>query len=159
MKGENMTVPTQERILDSGASAPPQMKMRLLIQIAETLEDEAAGLFRRAAASEEEEFLLNREIEERQTEINRLILTLEAIQAERNRLMERIDSICGEATAIREEIFNREEEIALGAIEASSAEQESAYLETGDRDRTHVDPAGGATFFRRMAMAEKTSIS
>ena len=155
-----MTVPTEERILDSDVGSPPKTKMRLLLQIAETLEDEAAGLYRRAAASEEEEFLLNREIEERRTDINRLVLKLEAIQAERNRLMVKIASISEEATALREEIFNREEEIALGAIEASSGEQESSeYLQPGPRDCKHVDPASGATFFRRMAMAEKVSNS
>jgi hypothetical protein len=64
-----MTVPTEVRITDSVASSPPRVNIGLLIEMAETLEAQAAGLYRRAAASEEEEFLLNREIEDGQTEI------------------------------------------------------------------------------------------
>jgi hypothetical protein len=52
----------------------------MLEQMAEGLEDQVAVLYRRAATFEEEEFLLNREIEERQTEINRLVLKLDTMQ-------------------------------------------------------------------------------
>jgi hypothetical protein len=151
-----MTVLTEGGITESDASSPPRMKMRLLIQMAETLEDQAAGLYRRAAASEEEEFLLNREIEERQTEINRLVLKLEAMRAERDRLMEKIGLISEEATAIREEIYNGEEEFALAAIQASAAETASpAGSGDGQPAITNMDQASGATFFRRMTVSEQ----
>jgi predicted nuclease with TOPRIM domain len=123
--------------------------------MAEALEDQAAGLYRRAAASEEEEFLLNREIEERQTEINRMVLKLEAMRAERDRLMERIWSISDEATAMREEVFDREEEFGLPAIEASAAEGARTAGCDGEQSAgTYVDPASEATFFRRVTLSE-----
>src|SRR5262249_22541774 len=84
-------------------------KMRMLEQMADALEDEIAGLFRRAAALEEEEFVLSHEVGERQTEINRLLLRLESMRAERERVMEKIESISREARAIREEAFNTED--------------------------------------------------
>ena len=150
-----MTVLTEGGITDRGASSP-RAKMRLLIQMAEVLEDQAAGLYRHAATSEEEEFLLHREIEERQTEINRLVLKLEAMRAERDRLMERIGSISEEATAIREEIFNGEEETALAAIEASTTEvSNTAGCDNGETACKNAgDPANDATFFRRVTLAE-----
>ena len=145
-------VPTEARTIDSNAASSPRVRMKLLIQMAETLEDQAAGLYRRAAASEEEEFLLNREIEERQTEINRLVLKLDALRAERDRLMEKIGSISAEATAMREEIFNGEEEFALAAIQASAAVAGTGAA--GEEPAgIHVDPASGARFFRRMEPA------
>ena len=148
-------VPTEVRITNSSASSRPRVQMTLLIQMAETLEDHAAGLYRRAAASEQEEFLLNREIEERQTEVNRLILKLEARRAEHGRLMQKIGSISEEATAMREEIFNREEEFALAAIEASSAEGvRTAGCDGEQLTGMHADPASGAAFFRRMTLSE-----
>lgn len=152
-----MTVLTEGGITNSGPSSPPRAKMRLLIQMAEVLEDQAAGLYRRAAASEEEEFLLHREIEERQTEINRLVLKLEAMRAERDRLMEKIESVSEEATAIREEIFNGEEEFALAAIEASAGDGTSAAGCDGRQTACkNVDSASDVTFFRRVTLSEPT---
>jgi chromosome segregation ATPase len=89
----------------NGLSSPPREKMRMLDQMADALEDQVAGLYRRAAAFEEEEFLLKRDVEERQTEINRLTFRLEVMRAERERVMERIESISSEAAAIREEVY------------------------------------------------------
>src|SRR4030095_15427908 len=137
-EGETMMVPTEARTIDSNAGSSPRVRMKLLIQMAETLEDQAAGLYRRVAASEEEEFLLNREIEERQTEINRLVLKLDALRAERDRLMEQIGSISAEATAMREEIFNGEEEFALAAIVPSAAPS-AAESDREQADSVHVD--------------------
>lgn len=116
----------EDKISAGGVSSPPRVRMRMLTQMAEALEDQAAGLYRRASASEEEEFLLNREIEDRQTEINRLVLKLEAMRAERDRLMERIESISQEATSMREAVFNGEEEVALATIEGSAARASKA---------------------------------
>lgn len=151
-----MTVHTEITEPARGLSSPPGVKMRMLEQMAEALEDQVAGLYRRAAAFEEEEFLLNGEVEERQTEINRLMLKLEAMRAERDRLMEKIESISGEAAAMREEVFNGEEEVALAAIESSTVEA-STGTECGHSQpgSTGDDPSCGAMFFRRMTLAEQ----
>lgn len=148
-----MTVFTE--ITEPTSGPPPGVKMRMLAQMAEALEDQVAGLYRRAAAFEEEEFLLNREVEERQTEINRLRLKLEAMRAERDRVMGRIESISGEAAAMREEVFNGEEEVALAAIDSSTAEASTGPW-CGDVQPGYSvgDPSRGAMFFRRMTLAE-----
>ena len=96
---------TESEAPADGLNSPSRVKTRMLEQMAEALEDQVAGLYRRAAAFEEEEFLLNREVEERQTEINRLTLKLDVMRAERDRVMERIESISREAVAIREEVY------------------------------------------------------
>lgn len=114
-------------------SSAPRIKIRMLSQMAEVLEDQAAVLYRRAAAFEEEEFLLNREMEDHQTEINRLALKLELMRSERDRVMEKIESISNEATAMREELFRNEEDEALAGIERSTDEASE-----------------GGIFFRRM---------
>src|SRR5581483_3294130 len=106
-----------------GDSAPPVMraKMRLLEQMAEALEDEAAGLYRRAAVCEDEECLLEREIEERQTEINRLSLKLNALRADRDALAKKITALTDEAAALREQVYHSEEAGVLAAIERAAA--------------------------------------
>jgi predicted RNase H-like nuclease (RuvC/YqgF family) len=151
-----MTVSTESEAPAGGLSSPLRVKMRMLEQMAEALEDQVAGLYRRAAAFEEEEFLLNREVEERQTEINRLMLKLEAMRAERDRVMERIESISIEAAAIREEVFNGEEEVALAAIENSTAETSlGSQCEVGQPVVSGGDPSRSAMFFRRMTVADQ----
>lgn len=133
-----MTVLTDVNISTAVPAARPRSKIRMLEQMAEALEDEAAGLYRRAAAFEEEEFLLNREIETRQTEINRLMLKLDAMRAEHDRAMERIDSIQQEANAMREEVF--------AGDESSARDADSCESGCGEH-------SPGATFFRRMTLA------
>jgi predicted RNase H-like nuclease (RuvC/YqgF family) len=151
-----MTVITENEAPAGGLSSPPRVKMRMLEQMAEALEDQVAGLYRRAAAFEEEEFLLNREVEERQTEINRLMLKLEAMRAERDRVMERIESISSEAAAIREEVFNSEDEVALAAIENSTAEASTgSRCEDGQPVAAGGDPSRSAMFFRRMTLVDQ----
>ena len=122
----------------------------MLEQMAEALEDQVAALYRRAAAFEEEEFLLNQEVEERQTEINRLLLKLEAMRAERDRVIEKIEPISSEAAAIREEVFNGEEEIALAAIEDSTAASRQQRLGCGVSSRLllarPITPAATCSF-------------
>ena len=103
-------------------SSPPAVKIKMLEQMAEALEDQVGALYRRAAAFEEEEFLLNREVEERQTEINRLRLKLDGMRAERDRLIERIELISTEAATIREEVCSGQDELALAAIDDSRFE-------------------------------------
>jgi hypothetical protein len=113
----------------------------MLEQMAEALEDEAAGLYRRAAAFEEEEFLLNKEIGERQTEVNRLLLKLEAMRAERDRVIEKIEQISSEAAAVRERAFNGDEEDSIDAAQTSQGQYDN--------------PSTGALFFKRMTVAEQ----
>lgn len=130
-----------------------RVKMRMLEQMAEALEDEAAGLYRRAAAFEEEEFLLNREIEERQTEINRLLLKLESLRAERDGVLEKIESITSEASQMRDEAFkNEEDEVAFRAIDCAQVEDEMVepYIAASDQD----NQANGSVFFRRLTLAD-----
>jgi chromosome segregation ATPase len=124
-----MTTVRNEEIKDGG-SLPPHVKVRMLQQMAEALEDEARGLDRRVAVFEEEEFLLTREIEERQTEINRLNFKLEAMRAERDGLLHRIETIRSEATAMREEVCDGEEAMALLAIDDAQTGQSEALSAT-----------------------------
>lgn len=134
---------------DRGVSSPPAVHLRILEQIAESLEDQVAALYRRAAAFEEEEFLLTREVEERQTEISRLLLKLESMRAERDRVIERIESISAEAAEIKEAVLRGEEEMALAAIEELTTE-----ASTGPSFAA-ADTRRGATFFRRMTLTEQ----
>ena len=94
----------------------PRVKIKMLQQMAEALEDEATGLYRRAALYEEEDYLLNREIDDRQTEINRFRLKLESLRSDREGLLKKIDEIKREASMIREEASENEEEAALALI-------------------------------------------
>lgn len=120
------------------------VRMRILEQMAEALDDHVAGLYRRAAAFEEEEFLLNREVEDRQTEINRLLLKLESMRADRDRVFKKIESLSNEAGAIRDEIFRGEEAGALAAIERSAMETPPVLAV--------VDPLQDPMFFRRVTV-------
>lgn len=137
-----MTVFSEATLLTTPGS-PPRAKARLLEQMAEALEDQAAGLYRRAAAVEEEEFLLNKEIGERQTEINRLQLKLDGLRAERDRVAEKIERLSSEAAAVRERAFD--------AGEDGSASPDTLQAAPGE----YENPSTGALFFRRMTIAEQ----
>ena len=131
-------------------SPSPRVKARMLEQMAEALEDEVGGLYRRAAAFEEEESLLNKEIEDRQTEINRLSLKLDAMRAERDRVMEKIDLVSSEAALIRDRVFSCEEDSAnAGNLEANDRRNEGCD-EVGP-------PRGG--FFRRATLSQQVPLS
>jgi predicted RNase H-like nuclease (RuvC/YqgF family) len=149
-----MMVPTEIGEPACGLTSPARVKIRMLEQMAEALEDQAGGLYRRAAAFEEEEFLLNREIEERQTEINRLTLKLEAMRGERDRVIERIESISRESAAMREVLVNDEEDAVLDVIEDRTLQ---SGPERGDPQAvlTGSDPSRSAVFFRRIALADQ----
>jgi hypothetical protein len=133
-----------------GPNSPPSTQMKVRDQMAEALEDQVAVLYRRAAAFEEEEFLLTREIEERQTEINRLMLKLEVMRSDRDRVLERIESISAEAAAIREEAFGDEDDFAPAALGSATAEASTGHG-SGDvpPSLTGSDLMPGAMFFRR----------
>ena len=124
--------------------ASNHVRMRMLQQMSEALEDEAASLLMRAAGLEEEDLLLNRQIDERQTEINRLQLKQEAIQSERDGLLERIESLRDEARAMTEEAYNNEDEIALSVID----DLPSAELDE--------DQARGPLFFQRSRLTKSS---
>jgi chromosome segregation ATPase len=124
--------------------ASPQIRMKMLVQMAEALEDEAASFSRRDDGLREEEFLLTREIDERQTDINRLQLKLEGLRCERQGLVQRIESLRCEAAAMKEEAFNNEEEIALSLIDD---------VPTDDDRETSPD---GPVFFQRMSLKQET---
>jgi chromosome segregation ATPase len=112
-------------VLDTSASthnASNRIKRILLEQMAEALEDEAAGLSLRAAGFGEEEYLLNRELETHRTEINRLQLRMEAVRAERQKVLNKIETLRGEARELREGVIDCEEELALACIECSRAD-------------------------------------
>ena len=129
-----------------------QVKIRMLEQMAESLEDKVSVLYRRAATFEEEEYLLNREIEERQTEINRLTLKLETMQVERDRVMDKIELISKEACAMREKIIDHEEEFALASIE--SAVSQPATIGGTNEPRFDSQQSSGPMFFRRVTLSE-----
>lgn len=131
-----------EATLVTPPSSSPRAKTKLLEQMAEALDDEAAGLYRRAATFEEEEFLLNKEIGERQTEINRLQLKLEGLRAERDRVMDQIEQVSSEAAAVRERAFDGNEEDSVRPIQSAEGEYEN--------------PSTGALFFRRMTVADQS---
>jgi len=123
-------------------SSSPRVKTRMLEQMADALDDEAAGLYRRAATFEEEEFLLSKEIGERQTEINRLGLKLEVLRGDRDRVMDQIEQLSSEAAAVRECAFEGKDEVSVPTIHAAQGEYEN--------------PTTGALFFRRMTTADQS---
>ena len=132
----------QENIAAGNRAVAPHVRMKMLSQMAEALEDEAGGLYYRAAAFEQEEVMLNREIEERQTEISRLQLKVEALRSTRNGLLEKIEALRSEANAMREEVFNNQEEMALTLESDRAAEDWSSP----DRNDDHRD----SVFFQRI---------
>jgi len=97
--------------------SPEHARRAILRQMAEALEDEAAGLSFRASSFAEEEFLLNRDIEDHQTEISRLQLRLEAVRAEREKLLAKIEMLRREAFEIRQDVASSEDETALASFE------------------------------------------
>lgn len=105
---------------NDGESQGPRLSVWMLDQMAEGLEDQAAGLSRRALGLEEEESLLSKEIERHETEINRLLLRRESVRSDRDSVVERIESLKHEANGIREQLFVYEEEAALASIEPPS---------------------------------------
>lgn len=105
-----------------GESQDSRLSMWMLDQMAEGLEDQAAGLARRAAGFEEEESFVSKEISRHETEINRLLLRLEAVRSDRDSVVERIESLKREANGIREQLVLCEEEAALAAIDPAGFE-------------------------------------
>lgn len=146
-----MTLLTDTQETAECAASSTRAKMHMLVQMAEALEDEAAGLYRRAAVYEEEEFLLEREVEERQTEINRLTLKLNALRADRDALLARIDSLADEAEALREAVYCNEEAQALAALERADAR---VSAQGGDGEAASEGAGPQSLYFRRAELAD-----
>src|SRR5690349_2856603 len=142
-----MTLLTDSEEAGEGVARSTRAKMHMLAQMAEALEDEAAGLYRRAAGYEEEEFLLEREIEARQTEINRLLLKLTGLRADRDGLLARIEELTDEAAALRESVYTGEEAQALAAIQHGA-------LETPPGDALAEGAGPQSHYFRRAELGE-----
>jgi chromosome segregation ATPase len=142
-----MTLLTESDEAGAGVARSTRAKLHMLVQMAEALEDEAAGLYRRAAGYEEEEFLLEREIESRQTEINRLALKLTGLRADRDGLLTRIEELTDEAAALRETVYTGEEAQALAAIQHGA-------LETPRGDALGESAGSPSHYFRRAELGE-----
>lgn len=139
-----MSTVLEQKTLVVPELASNHVRMRMLQQMSEALEDEASSLLLRAGGFEEEEVLLNRQIDDHQTEINRLRFRLDAVLSEQNSLLERVESLRDEARAMREEAYNSEDEIALSVIDdIPPAEAEEAQLR-------------GPVFFHRPQLAGKS---
>lgn len=121
-------------------------------QIAEALEDEASSLVLKAASYEEEEQLLNREIEERQTEINRLLFKLEAVRNENDDLIKKIESIRAEAIALREESFRSEGRAGFVARAALVEDEMPGSVWVGSSCTSIREEMPEATFFQRTTL-------
>jgi septal ring factor EnvC (AmiA/AmiB activator) len=147
-----MALLIEDEEIQDAAAPVMRAKMRMLEQMAEALEDEAAGLYRRAAVCEDEECLLEREIEERQTEINRLALKRSALRADRDALAVKITALSNEAAALREQVFRSEEAGALAAIERAAALTLPPVA--ADREATVASAAPRALYFRRAERAD-----
>ena len=110
MEREEFLMSTEDDPMQMGKAVSGHFKRAMLQQMAEALEDQAASLYRRVSAFEEEDFLVCREIEEHQTEINRLHLKLETVRAERDNVLEKVEYLRSEASNMREAMFSGERE-------------------------------------------------
>ncbi|HKG22721.1 MAG TPA: hypothetical protein VKC34_12550 [Blastocatellia bacterium] len=148
----------EDESLEAPTPTSARVKIKMLQQMAEALEDEATGLYRRASLYEEEDYLLNREIEDRQTEINRFQLKLEALRSERDGLLRKIEEIKQEASMIREEASENEEDAALAAITKMSdgpAGATASWLPPGGA-ASRDGQAPESSFFRRRTLTDIT---
>jgi len=110
----------------------PRTRVRMLEQMAGTLEAEIAGLCRRAAAFEEDDNLIQHEIESQQEVLNRLSARRSELRAERDGLLSRIESLTTEALEMREQVSNYQDEIVLEALKDTRTQ---AIVSAGSRAR------------------------
>ena len=146
-----MTILEDAEVIPHETVQASRMKMRMLEQMAEALEDEAAGLYRRATSFEEDEFLLNQEIEVRQTEISRLMLRLDSLRSERDGVLEKIGSITAEAGGMREELYKIEQYFMFSVLSPAPSEDDCEW-EVADFGQGNQ--LNDASFFRRMTPVE-----
>ena len=143
---------------------PDRVRIKMLQQMAEALDDEAEALYRRAASFEDEDYLLTREIEERVTEINRMKLRLDAVRRERGSVTQRIEELRVEAAAIREEVFEGEDELVIqnlgtGELDRLSINSKSSYESDEDSAFTGLsdEPGIESTFFRKVSLKDRVA--
>ena len=146
-----MTILDDVEVVTSETPQSSRIKIKMLEQMAEVLEDQAAGLYQRAAGFEEEEFLLNREIGERQTEINRLLLKLDALRSERDGVLEKIETITSEASEMREAVFGIEQEFMFRALAPAQTEDAATCLAVDFGEPDHLS---GSVYFRRLTLTD-----
>ena len=143
---------------------PDRVRIKMLQQMAEALDDEAEALYRRAASFEDEDYLLTREIEQRMTEINRMKLRLDAVRRERSSVTQRIEELRVEAAAIREEVFEGEDELVIqnlgtGELDRLSNNSHTSY-ESGDGSvftGLCDEPDLGSSFFRKVSLRDRVA--
>jgi chromosome segregation ATPase len=134
-----------------------RLKLVMLQQMAEALEDQANGLNQRARSLEEEEFLLSAEVQERLVEISRLNLRLDGLRSERDSLLDKIETLRREAIHIKEEVLDNEEEIALDSLAASSVlgDGSRSVCELRDAPSSRQGRASSTPmFFRRTTVTD-----
>src|SRR5436853_6059377 len=143
---------------------PDRVRIKMLQQMAEALDDEAEALYRRAASFEDEDYLLTREIEERVTEINRMKLRLDAVRRERRSVIRRIEERRVEAAAIREEIFEGEDELVIqnlgtGELDRLALNAQTPYENHDDSFFADLDdePDINASFFRKVTLKDRVA--
>ena len=142
---------------------PDRVRIKMLQQMAEALDDEAEALYRRAASFEDEDYLLTREIEQRITEINRMKLRLDAVRRERSAVTHRIEELRVEAAAIREEVFEGEDELVIqnlgtGELDRLSNKSNASYDAEQDSFAGLSDePDIESTFFRKVNLKDRVA--
>ncbi len=143
---------------------PDRVRIKMLQQMAEALDDEAEALYRRAAAFEDEDYLLTREIEQRVTEINRMKLRLDAVRRERRSVTQRIEELRVEAAAIREEVFEGEDDLVIqnlgtGELDRLSINSRTLYERAEDSAFAGLsdEPDLDAAFFRKVSLKDRVA--
>ena len=143
---------------------PDRVRIKMLQQMAEALDDEAEALYRRAASFEDEDYLLTREIEQRVTEINRMKLRLDAVRRERSSVTQRIEELRVEAAAIREEVFEGEDELVIqnlgtGELDRLSVNPQTSYESAEDSVFTGLsdEPDLESAFFRKVSLKDRVA--
>jgi predicted nuclease with TOPRIM domain len=148
-----MSLSIENSALPGVQMVPDRIRVRTLQQMAEALEDEAAGLDRRAAAFEEEELVVTREVQAHQTEINRLLLRLQSIRSERDSVVERIEKLGTEARHLKQRSLSSEDEEGLGAMESCEFD-DRMNRRTDLADSRGVSGQDRSTYFRRMSVTD-----
>ena len=141
---------------------PDRVRIKMLQQMAEALDDEAEALYRRAASFEDEDYLLTREIEQRVTEINRMKLRLDAVRRERSIVTQRIEELRVEAAAIREEVFEGEDELVIqnlgtGELDRLSINSRTSYENDSEFTELSYQPDLENAFFRKVSLKDRVA--
>jgi hypothetical protein len=137
----------------SATFAGDRLRLKMLHQMAEALDDEAAGLDRKAASLEEEECLLKQKADEHQTEVNRLLLLLQSIRSEHHGVREKIEKLTQESRELKEQSFLGEDDLALDFLELPAAAL-SGGPDSSQVVRHDTEASAGSSYFRRMSVTD-----